>query len=183
MKRAISLAIVSTFALAACGSESDSAADSAEVVEAPAPQRSATADLADVDGNPVGSVTVTESDGMLLVSLNAENMPEGVHGAHIHTTGDCSAPDFTSAGGHWNPGDTNHGTESEAPNPHAGDLPNLEIFGSGTGILEAASMGTFDGLMDSDGAAFVIHADPDDYKSQPSGNAGERIACGVFAAN
>ncbi|WP_244982667.1 superoxide dismutase family protein [Croceicoccus marinus] len=143
----------------------------------------ASAVLRDTEGNEVGTVTATGNGEMLMVSVDAMGMPEGMHGAHIHTTGDCSASDFTSAGGHWNPTDVNHGTQSEEPNPHAGDLPNIEIAADGTGTLEGTSTGTFAGLMDADGSAFVIHAQPDDYESQPSGDAGDRIACGVFSAS
>jgi Cu-Zn family superoxide dismutase len=177
MKRIAILALVGTAALAACGSEPEATQEPAPVEPAP---RTASATLHDAEGTEVGTATITERPDGLFVSMTVHDMTPGEHGAHIHTTGDCSATDFTSAGGHWNPGNTNHGKDSEAPNPHAGDLPNLEVAESGGGILEAGSSGTFDELFDDDGAAIVIHADPDDYKSQPSGNAGDRIACGVI---
>ncbi|WP_066556391.1 superoxide dismutase family protein [Croceicoccus bisphenolivorans] len=142
----------------------------------------ATATLKDTSGNIVGTATATQTPVGLAVAVAARGLPAGTHGAHIHTKGDCSAADFTSAGGHWNPDNTNHGTLSEAPHPHAGDLSNLVIAADGTGTLTGTSNGTFEGLMDGDGAAFIIHADPDDYKSQPTGNAGARLACGVFTA-
>ena len=177
MKRIAILALTGTMALAACGSEPEAT----EEAPPPAPvYRTASATLHDAEGAEVGTATVTEREDGLFVSLTVSGMEPGEHGAHIHTTGECTAPDFASAGGHWNPGDTNHGKDSEPPNPHAGDLPNLEVAESGGGILEAGSSGTFDELFDADGAAIVIHAMPDDYKSQPSGDAGDRIACGVI---
>ncbi len=181
------LAGFGALALSACSDDpapTEPAADNNMDMAAEQPaNETATAVLKDAQGNEVGTVTATGNGEMLMISVNAMDMPEGEHGAHIHTTGDCSASDFTSAGGHWNPTDVNHGTQSEEPNPHAGDLPNLSIGADGTGTLEGTSTGTFSGLMDADGSAFVIHADPDDYKSQPSGDAGARIACGVFTAS
>lgn len=182
MKFAIPLTLAATIALAACSGAEETAEDAAPMVEETAAPATASATLNDAEGNPVGTVTATESEGGLAISLTVNGLPAGPHGAHIHETGDCSASDFTSAGGHWNPAGTNHGTMSEAPNPHAGDFVNLEVAEDGTGMLEGASNGTLAGLLDADGSAFVIHADPDDYESQPSGNAGARIACGVFSA-
>lgn len=142
----------------------------------------ATAQLKDATGRIVGTATATETPTGLAIGVGVSGLPAGTHGAHIHTTGDCSKSDFTSAGGHWNPTNHNHGTMSAQPNPHAGDLPNMFVKSDGTAQLTGMSAGTFAQLMDADGAAFVIHADPDDYKTQPTGNAGARIACGVFAA-
>lgn len=176
------LASVGALALAACGQEPAPADTETEMPVEEVATQTATAVLKDAEGNEVGTVTATGHDDMLMISVSASGLPEGEHGAHIHQTGDCSASDFTSAGGHWNPTDANHGSESEAPNPHAGDLPNLTIAADGTGSMEGTSSGSFAGLMDEDGSAFIIHADPDDYKTQPTGNAGARLACGVFTA-
>ncbi|WP_144096233.1 superoxide dismutase family protein [Croceicoccus sediminis] len=179
------LALAAPFALAACGDSAEPAGEAtmdpaaAETAEA----QTATAELKDTEGNVVGNVTVTGEDGALMVEVNAMNMPAGMHGAHIHETGDCSAGDFASAGGHWNPDNKNHGPNSEPPNPHAGDIGNIEIAEDGTGTLSNTSSGTWAGLMDADGSAFVVHADADDKESQPSGNAGARIACGVFVSS
>jgi len=140
----------------------------------------ATAQLLDANGKVVGLATVTGTDGDLKVRVAVEGLPAGVHGAHIHAVGTCTAPDFTSAGGHWNPTNANHGTMSAAPNPHAGDTGNMTVNAAGTGLLSGSSNGTWTGLLDADGSAFVIHADPDDQTTQPTGNAGARIACGVF---
>lgn len=189
-KRFVATTMLASFgalALSACADEPTPAEpdieDEMDMSAEPATDETATAVLRDTDGNEVGTVTATGNGEMLMISVDAMNMPEGAHGAHIHETGDCSASDFTSAGGHWNPTDVNHGTQSAEPNPHAGDLPNIEITADGTGTLEGTSTGTFAGLMDDNGSAFVIHADPDDYESQPSGDAGSRIACGVFTAS
>lgn len=128
----------------------------------------------------MGTITATAMGDGVHVVLSAKGMPPGVHGAHIHTVGKCDAPDFTTAGGHWNPTAAKHGT-MHGPG-HAGDLPNLTIAADGTGKLEAHSpSGTFVDMLDADGAAFVVHAAPDDMMTDPSGNSGARIACGVFA--
>lgn len=144
----------------------------------------AVAMLKTADGAEAGTATVTEADGGLLVSVDAQNWPQGTHGVHIHMTGKCEPPTFESAGGHWNPTDAHHGVNnSQTPKPHYGDLPNMEIGADGTGSLTATIKGaTMAGLMDTDGAAFVVHAKADDLKSDPSGNSGDRIACGVFTA-
>ena len=118
--------------------------------------------------------------------INGRNMPPGVHGAHIHEVGSCQAPDFTSAGGHWNPLGKQHGRDNMA-GPHMGDMPNLIVGQDGTGTLEllvngATLVGGAEPILDDDGAAIVIHQGPDDYRTDPSGNSGARVACGVIAA-
>ncbi|WP_240330730.1 superoxide dismutase family protein [Sphingorhabdus sp. Alg239-R122] len=145
----------------------------------------ARAELHMASGEAVGEAIIAQGSDGLLLTLNAENLPAGEKGVHIHMTGACKTPDFKSAGGHWNPQGAQHGLENPQ-GAHAGDLPNLVIAGNGTGILEASIAGgtVQEGdmaLMDSDGAAFVIHAGPDDMKTDPSGDSGSRIACGVFA--
>ncbi|MCM8731338.1 superoxide dismutase family protein [Hephaestia sp. GCM10023244] len=140
--------------------------------------------LKTADGKDAGTATVTAADGALNLTFNAVGLPAGAHGVHIHTTGKCDAPKFETAGGHWNPADSHHGVNNPAsPKPHLGDLPNMDIAADGTGTLSATIPGaTLAGLLDSDGAAFVVHADADDLKSDPAGNSGARIACGVFTA-
>lgn len=143
----------------------------------------AVAQLRTAAGADVGRATATEVAGGLRFTVDGMNMLAGTHGAHVHTTGRCDAPDFTTAGGHWNPTDMKHGTMNPQ-GPHYGDIPNLIVDSGGRGTVAATIPGaTMAGLLDADGAAFVIHAGPDDLKTDPSGNSGGRIACGVFQAS
>ena len=102
---------------------------------------------------------------------------------HLHTTGSCDTPEFASAGSHLNPGNRQHGSANPAGS-HLGDLPNLTIGSGGTGTVSATLPGTRDQVLaqtfDGDGTAIVVHAGPDDYRTDPSGNSGGRIACGVL---
>lgn len=143
----------------------------------------AIAQLKTATGADVGRATATEVSGGLRFTVDGMSMPPGMHGAHVHTTGRCDAPDFQTAGGHWNPTDMKHGTMNPQ-GPHYGDIPNLVVDPGGRGTVAAVIPGaTMAGLLDADGAAFVIHAGPDDLKTDPSGNSGGRIACGVFQAS
>ena len=136
------------------------------------------------DDIPYGEVIIGEGDGGLIVKIEAQGLEPEPRGVHIHEVGKCEGPDFASAGGHWNPTKHEHGFDN--PNgAHMGDFFNLEVGEDGTGSVEARIEGASlqDGanaLMDADGAAFVIHAGPDDLKTDPSGESGGRIACGVF---
>lgn len=142
--------------------------------------RLAVAPMVDAAGRPVGRATVREVAGGLRVTLDARGVPAGTHGAHLHTVGRCDAPDFASAGPHWNPAAAKHGTMNPQ-GPHAGDLPNILIGSDGRGTLGATLAGaTMDGLLDADGATMMIHAAADDLQTDPSGNSGARIACGVI---
>lgn len=142
----------------------------------------AMASLKKADGSIAGTASATEVDGGLRIDLSVSGISPGKHGVHVHMTGKCDAPDFASAGGHWNPAGTQHGLENPA-GAHAGDLPNLDVGADGTGTLSfALRSGTRAGLLDADGAAFVVHAGPDDQMTDPSGNSGGRVACGVFVA-
>ena len=146
-------------------------------------QRIGSATLTLANGQPAGSAQIVAVGNRVTLAVGATGVAPGVHGIHLHTTGACKAPDFASAGGHLNPLGKHHGTL--APDgAHEGDLPNLTISAGGNGALTADLSGTPDQvrswLFDADGAAIVIHADPDDYKSDPSGNSGARIACGVI---
>jgi Cu-Zn family superoxide dismutase len=143
--------------------------------------RIATATLMTAAGKQVGKITVREVDGGLSVSVDVRDLPPGMHGAHLHTVGKCEAPDFASAGGHWNPTNMKHGSMNPQ-GPHEGDMPNLMIGADGRGTLTTRlAGGSFDALMDADGAAMVVHAAGDDLKTDPSGNSGARVACGVLA--
>lgn len=143
-----------------------------------------TANVADADGNDLGTVTMTPTpSGVMSVTIDLSGLPAGgMHGMHIHETGDCSAEDFSSAGGHL-AGDRMHGTEVEG-GPHPGDLPNTMISAEGTVMVEYwQPFLTMELADDEDGSAFIVHSGTDDYESQPSGDAGSRLACGVFEAS
>lgn len=140
----------------------------------------AVAELRTASGTPAGSATAIATNRGVRIEVVGVGLPAGPHGAHVHTVGRCDAPDFASALGHWNPTAHQHGTQNPA-GPHAGDLPNLLIGTDGRGTLALTlPSGTFASLMDEDGAAFIIHAGVDDLTSDPAGNSGGRIACGVF---
>jgi superoxide dismutase, Cu-Zn family len=144
----------------------------------------ASATLNNADGTKVGSVTLTETPNGVLLDVSLNGLAAGVHGFHIHQTGSCS-PDFGAAGGHFAGGDKQHGLKVDG-GPHAGDMPNIHVPESGALDIEifntAISFHNGDGaLFDNDGSAIVIHDGADDYESQPSGDAGSRIACGVIA--
>lgn len=188
MNRLAWTATALTFALAACGSP-ESPQDAAEgpttapATGAPAPAVDATtraiARLRTATGAPAGTATASPVDGQTMITLNVEGLPPGQHGVHVHMTGRCDAPTFESAGGHWNPAGAQHGLESPQ-GQHAGDMPNLTVGADGRGALEHRLEGAFDGLLDADGSAFVVHASADDQRTDPSGDSGDRIACGVF---
>lgn len=135
------------------------------------------------DGADIGRATATEVSGGLRITLDARGLPPGRHGVHVHTTGRCDLPDFASAGGHWNPTAKKHGAMNPA-GPHQGDLPNLVVGNDGHGTIGViVPGGTMAGLLDTDGAAFIVHAGSDDLMTDPSGNSGGRLACGVFGLN
>lgn len=140
------------------------------------------ATLSFANGLPAGTAQLLRDGSGLRIAVAATGMTPGAHGFHLHTTGRCEAPGFTSAGGHLNPDGRKHG--SQAPGgAHLGDLPNLQIGASGSGgATEAVAGGeaALAAIFDADGTAVVIHADPDDYVTDPAGNAGDRIACGVL---
>ena len=143
------------------------------------------AELRDAGGNVVATAELRPTGAGVWIRLEATALPAGVHGFHIHETGACTPPDFTSAGGHFDPAGTEHGFEVEM-GPHAGDMPNLHVPASGALTVEVVNpMVVLDAghprtLLDADGSALVIHDGADDYTSQPAGNAGSRIACGVI---
>ncbi|MGH7563500.1 MAG: superoxide dismutase family protein [Gemmatimonadota bacterium] len=145
---------------------------------------SASADIRDARGNSVGSVVLRETDGGVALTGTLTGLSPGGHGFHIHETGLCEPDSFASAGAHFAPAGRQHGFD-HPEGPHAGDLRNLEVSedGSATVTLTDSLVSLRDGgnaLLDADGSAIVIHADPDDYRSQPSGASGDRIACGVI---
>lgn len=149
--------------------------------EAP-PAGQVVAELKAADGKAAGKATAATINGQVMLTLQVEGLPPGRHGVHVHMTGRCDAPKFESAGGHWNPADKQHGLDVPS-GPHAGDMPNLVVEENGRGTLAYELHGaTLPGLMDADGSAMVVHALADDQKTDPSGNSGDRIACGIFKA-
>ena len=144
----------------------------------------ATATLKDAKGQDVGRAELSQTPNGVLVKVAGLSAPAGTHALHIHQTGRCEAPSFESAGGHFAPDGSQHGFEIEQ-GPHAGDLPNVHVPQSGNLDIEFVASDVTLGagqssLFDADGSALVLHAGADDYQSQPSGDAGERLACGVI---
>jgi len=143
----------------------------------------ATATLKQANGAPAGTAVITAAGDKLTITVAVAGLAPGLHGTHLHMVGKCEAPGFTTAGGHLNPTSHQHGTQNPA-GPHFGDLPNLSIDTNGAGTFTADLTATRAeaeaALFDADGTAIVIHAGPDDYKTDPSGNSGGRIACGVL---
>jgi superoxide dismutase, Cu-Zn family len=128
-----------------------------------------------------GTATFTERDDVTTVVIEARDLTPGLHGVHVHTRGDCSAPDASSAGDHFNPEGGTHGAPGHA-HGHGGDLGNLEAGADGTGTLrmETDALTVSRGARAVLGRAVVVHASSDDLSSQPGGNAGARVACGVI---
>jgi len=149
----------------------------------PAQAQIAKATLKDAQGKEVGEVRLVQATNGVLIRLALKGAPPGERAFHIHAVGKCEPP-FTSAGPHFNPAGHKHGLEAREGS-HAGDMPNLHIPGSGELVIEVANpmvtlaKGQPNSLFDADGSAIVIHAGKDDYRSDPAGNAGDRIICGV----
>jgi len=154
------------------------------LVSLSAEAQTAKASLKDAAGKDVGQVELLQTPHGVLIKLSVKGVPAGDHAFHIHAVGKCEPP-FTSAGPHFNPANRKHGMEA-ADGAHAGDMPNLHIPPSGELVVEVANpmislaKGQPNSVFDADGSAIVIHAGADDYRSDPAGNAGDRIACGVI---
>jgi Cu-Zn family superoxide dismutase len=144
----------------------------------------AKAELKNAQGQSVGTATFRPAKDGVRVSLRLKGLPPGVHAVHIHEVGKCEPPAFTSAGGHLNPEQKHHGLQNPQ-GQHAGDMPNITANAQGvvntTLMARGVNLGTEpNGLFGEGGTAIVVHATADDYKSDPAGNAGARIACGVI---
>lgn len=192
-------------ALAACGGDGGDevgTADTTAVAPSPMPmdtgQMSAdtgtggmaggapvTVAMRDAQGAELGSLTLAESAQGVTLTGSLRGLPPGEHAIHVHTTGVCEPP-FESAGPHWNPTNRQHGSQNPQ-GPHFGDMPNLTVGADSSVTVQATTAGgTLRGenaLLDADGAAVVVHAGPDDYRTDPSGNSGDRIACGTATAS
>jgi Cu-Zn family superoxide dismutase len=160
-----------------------SLAGCASMSQTPVTNNRATAELRNASGQVAGTATFTQTDGGVLIVVEAKGLPPGPKGVHIHEVGKCEPPQFTSAGGHFNPGKKQHGSMNPQ-GPHAGDLPNMTVAQDGTGRMETTTDrvtlnagGT--SLFDADGSALVVHAGPDDFRTDPTGNSGGRSLCGV----
>jgi superoxide dismutase, Cu-Zn family len=142
-----------------------------------------TADLARANGAWAGVATISKRSDGIFLSLSAEAPVAGTFGMHLHAVGKCQGPEFTTAGPHWNPTMKQHGRDNPM-GAHHGDLPNVVAAADMKLVLEQRLDDIMlegpDGLLDADGAALVIHEKADDYLTDPSGNSGKRIICGVF---
>jgi superoxide dismutase, Cu-Zn family len=152
--------------------------------EATSPEPIAKGTFHNATGQRIGVATFTDSGGRPQLEVSVSQLPPGIHGFHLHAVGVCTPPDFKSAGGHLNPEARHHG-RLNPDGPHLGDLPNLAVGANGladtTFAVPEALLGSGAGsLFQSEGTALVIHAGPDDYRTDPSGNSGDRIACAVI---
>ena len=140
------------------------------------------------DGQDAGTATLTPDGKGVKVKLNLTNLPEGEHALHVHQNAKCDGPDFKTAGPHFNPDKKEHGTKNPK-GPHAGDMPiNLQVMADGTDHVSFVSDSISlkkdapNSVFANGGTALVIHAKADDMMTDPTGNAGDRIACGVIVA-
>lgn len=157
------------------------ACSSAALAQAP---ETAKADLKDASGKTVGTANLTETPHGVLMHVKLTGVPAGTHAFHVHATGKCEAP-FATAGGHFNPGSKQHGILNEM-GMHAGDMADVEVPADGNLTFDVLNpnvtlkAGVANSLFKDGGTALMLHGGADDYKSDPAGNAGPRIACGVI---
>ena len=173
-----STSVLAAIAVAACGGRARGP-DGTKL-----PELTANASLLDSSGTRVGVATFSEGDGNTQMGVSVTGLAPGEHGMHIHENGTCTPPGFESAGAHFNPASKQHGLLNPE-GPHAGDMPNLVVEPDGsadtTFTVSASLLAEGPGSMiGSQQRAFVIHADPDDQKTDPSGNSGSRVVCGVI---
>ncbi len=182
--------MVGAMMLSACGGEkkaenTEETPVTEEVVEQEESSKMAMAQISSASGSTLtGEATFTDNgDGTVTLNLNVQGATPGEHALHLHQNGDCSAPDATSAGGHWNPSMTDHGKREEGATYHAGDIDNIVVGADSTGTLTMTVKGWSVGGDENTnviGRAIIIHAQADDFVSQPAGAAGAREGCGVI---
>ncbi len=152
------------------------------LAQVPASPVTARATLKDAAGQAVGDAALKETPNGVLINVTLTAAPAGVHAFHVHSVGKCEGPKFDSAGPHLGAPAKQHGFLNDA-GPHAGDLPNVHVPADGKlsfeVFLAGAALGQGSTLLDADGAALMLHAGADDYRTNPAGAAGDRIACGV----
>jgi Cu-Zn family superoxide dismutase len=144
----------------------------------------ATAEMLNAEGKKIGSASFTETTDGVRIHVQLSQLPPGTHAMHIHNAGECHGPDFKSSGAHFNPFGKKHGAKN-AEGRHAGDLPNFEVKADGTAEVDVtAKLVTLkegkNSLFQSGGTCLMIHEKADDESTDPTGNAGERLACGVI---
>jgi superoxide dismutase, Cu-Zn family len=148
--------------------------------------KSAHADIVNAQGAKIGTAKLKAVSGGVQIAVTVSGLSAGDHGIHIHAVGKCEGPDFKTAGGHFNPTNAHHGVNNAMdPHPHAGDLPNLTVAADGKGSASVLDKDVTLGdgpnsLFHDGGTSLVIHAKADDLMSDPSGNSGDRVACGVI---
>ncbi|WP_235886132.1 superoxide dismutase family protein [Paenibacillus cymbidii] len=151
----------------------------------PAAPLAAKANIINGKGETIGMAEFAETPAGVQIRLQVSGLTPGIHGFHIHAKGKCDIPDFKTAGDHFNPQMKKHGFHNPQ-GPHAGDLPNINVGSDGKATAEAIDKrvtlvrGKPNSLLNSEGTSLVIHADPDDYQTDPAGNSGARVACGVI---
>jgi len=147
-------------------------------------QSQARADIKNAEGKSIGSGSLRETKDGVVLTVNVKGLPQGLHAVHVHSVGKCEAPAFTSAGPHFNPMNKKHGLENAA-GPHAGDLPDMYVEKTGVGryevLLDSITFASGEtSIFDADGSTIIIHVTADDNVTDPAGNSGDRIACGVI---
>jgi Cu-Zn family superoxide dismutase len=172
LKPAFGAALLLTFTVAA-----------AKEPKAPKP-KPVTVNLQDGQGKAIGTATLSQVTGGVSIKVNVHDLTAGDHAIHVHQTAKCDGPDFKSAGGHFNPDGKHHGLQNPE-GPHAGDIPNfvVDAKGKSKATVVAPNVTLTDGphsVFTGAGTALVIHAKPDDGKTDPAGNAGDRVACGLI---